>query len=87
VKKSTGRSFSVAAAARALQMLSIVAGALDGFAAGDWLVSTERSSSDSSALACPTPARGVKTNATKKNADPAGLRISVCLWIVRRAAE
>src|SRR5262249_25756579 len=81
---SSGRSFSAAAAARALQMLSIVAGALGGFAAGDSSVSTGRSSSGSPALACPTPATGGKSNAMKKNADPAGLRISVRPWIVPR---
>src|SRR5262249_9277927 len=55
-----------------------------GFAAGDSSVSTGRSSSGSPALACPTPATGVKSNAMKKNADPAGLRISVRPWIVPR---
>jgi hypothetical protein len=62
-------------------MLSTVVGTLSGFTAGDSPVSTGWSSSDSSALACPTLAKEV-SNTTKNNADPAGLRMCVRTWIV-----
>jgi hypothetical protein len=39
-KKSTGRSFSVAAAASASQMFATEAAAFDGVAEGDWVPST-----------------------------------------------
>src|SRR5437762_542918 len=53
-RPAIGRSFSAAAAARALQTLSTAAGTLDGVGAGDWWVSTERMSSGSPALVCAT---------------------------------
>src|SRR5262249_15559798 len=102
VKKSTGKSFSTAAAARALQMLSTAAGALDGVGAGDWVLSTGWISPVS-----PSPAwarqslvttgvaplggpvaRKTETNKMSRNADPAKLRMFVRPWIpYRRAAE
>src|SRR6516225_5412570 len=74
-KKSTGRSFSPAAAASASQMLATEAAPFDGVAGGDWVLSTGATGSGSPALACPTSWLGspgpsaAASNMREKRAD------------------
>ena len=81
VKKSVGRSFCAAAAASALQIVSVDTGC-----GGVWLPSAAPVSSDSAALAC--FARPTKTNRARTTADPARLRMflpaqrSLCARII-----